>query len=139
MELNITEFFRSVSPCELSGSRAELGDNAGSITWNASIESASTEPPAILDTEEKRQAFREFVGDSGGWNDEEIAAWSDTELEALCRQWIAGDMREPVGFELGADSTPEQWADYRAQCEAGNCAGRLFTGTDGNVYFDIGS
>lgn len=138
MELNISQFFAQVDAGSLSASCAELGQNAGALTWKASIDSARDDAPAILDTDEKRQAFRVFVRSSGGWNDSEIAAWDDTKLEALCRQWIAGDMREPVGFELGPETTPEQWAEYQEQSEAGQVCGRIFRADDGAVYWYCG-
>lgn len=137
MELKITAFFNSVNPCALSASVVEIGDDAGAVTWSNSVEMSRT--VVVLDTEEKRVAFRTFVGDSGGWTDEEIAAWSDDELNALCLQWVAGDMREPDGFELDFRTTDEQWAEYQEQSMLGNCSGRLFKGTDGEVYFYIGT
>lgn len=135
MELNITAFFKECAPMDFSASVAEIGRDAGASTWAAACEAETL----ILDNEEKREAFRDFVRSSGGWSDEEITAWSEKELNALCIQWIAGDMREPVGFDLGADSTDEQWADYQKQSEAGQVAGRLFRGEDGEIYFYIGN
>lgn len=137
MELDITAFFNSAAPREYSASVAEIGANAGPDTWRAACCDAPDYP--ILDTEEKRDAFRAFVRESGGWSAEEIAAWSDAELTALCLQWISGDMREPVGFELGTDTTPEQWAEYERQANAGKCSGRIFLAGDGRVFFDCGS
>lgn len=133
MELNITEFFNTAYPFNYSASVAEMGADAGVSTWRNACQQAAKS--AILDTDEKREAFRKFAGDSGGWSDDEIAAWSNEELDALCIQWISGDMREPVGFELGADSTAEDWAEYQAQSEAGNVAGRLFKAEDGAIYW----
>jgi hypothetical protein len=135
VELNITEFFNAAEPFTYSASAAEMGQDVGRITWRAACDADF----AILDTDEKREAFRAFVRESGGWSDDEIAAWSDAELNALCIQWISGDMREPVGFELGPDTTPEQWADYQSQCEAGQCSSRIFRADDGRVFFYIGS
>lgn len=137
MELNITQFFNAAAPMDYSASVAEIGANAGADTWRAACDDSANYP--ILDTPEKREAFRAFVRGFGAWDDAEIAAWSDSELNALCVQWIAGDMREPVGFELGPNTTAEQWADYEAQSEAGQCSGRIFRADDGTVYFYIGS
>jgi hypothetical protein len=93
MELEITHLAESYAP-EFSGSAAELGDNAGQITWANNIESVNLVRRPLLDTDEKKEAFRDFVKDSGGWTREEIDEWSDTELNALCHQWIMGDVRE---------------------------------------------
>lgn len=137
MELNITQFFNAAAPMDYSASQVEIGANAGPDTWRAACDDAEEYP--LIDTEEKREAFREFVRESGGWSTEEIATWADAELNALCIQWISGDMREPVGFELGADTTAEQWADYEAQASDGQCSGRIYRADDGAVYFYIGS
>ena len=137
MELDITDFFNDCAPMDYSASVAEIGRTAGPDTWRAACEDAPEYN--ILDTDEKRAAFRSFVRESGGWTDDEINAWSDVELNALCIQWISGDMREPVGFELTASSTREQWADYQAQAEAGQVSGRLFKADDERVFFYIGN
>jgi hypothetical protein len=130
MELDISEFFRAADPAAYSASVAELGQNAGAITWQAAKEADFR----ILDSKEKRHAFRLFVLDSGGWSRAEIAAWSHEELNALCIQWISGDMRE-AGL-TGTDS--DDWEEYEKQSEAGQCAGRIFRADDGRVYFYCG-
>lgn len=137
MELDITEFFRNVAPMDYSASVAEIGQDAGSQTWRAACEDSEDYP--ILDNEEKREAFRAFIRSSGGWNDAEITAMSDRDLNALCIQWIAGDMRNGG---LHADMTAADWKDYQARAESGECSGSIFGGplsVDGQVYFYIGS
>lgn len=137
MELEITSFFNAAAPMDYSASIAEIGNDAGKATWQAACDDSAEN--MILDTDEKREAFREFVRDSGGWYWCEIRAWSDAELNALCIQWIAGDMREPCDMEMGAHSTDADWAEYQKQSEEGLVSGRLFKGTDGKIYFYIGS
>lgn len=123
-------------PFDLSNNRATLGDNAGPLTWGASLEAARSIVPPILDTDEKREAFRDFVRSAGAWDDEEIAAWDNVELNALCLQWIAGDIREAFG-----DVEPSEWdwEEYQKDSEAGRIAGRLFRADDGKIYFHIGN
>jgi hypothetical protein len=133
MELEITRLFQEIAPMDYSASAAELGQSAGRITWGHAVEDAPDFMP--LDDDEKRDAFRAFVRSSGGWSAEEIAAWSDVELNALCLQWIAGDMREG---DISADSTPEDWAEYERRASEGQCAGRIFRADDGKVYFYCG-
>ena len=118
------------APMDYSASVAEIGANAGRDTWNAACE--DSEDYMILDTEDKREAFRSFVRSSGGWDANEIAAWSDKELNALCLQWIAGDMRE-AGIE--ASWTPAQWAEYETD---ESTAHNIYRGDDGKVYFYCG-
>lgn len=133
-ELDISHIIGSDDfvPFDLSNNRATLGDDAGTLTWSASKEAAQCIP--LLDTEEKKEAFRVFVRESGGWDDEEIAAWDDTELNALCLQWIAGDIREAFG-----DAQPSEWdwEQYEADARAGQVSSRLYRGMDSKVYFNI--
>ena len=135
MELDVTEFFNACAPMDFAASVAEIGNDAGPSTWRAACE--ESEAVQLLDSDEKREAFKAFVRSSGGWTDAEIAAWSDSELQALCIQWIAGDMREPVGFDLGSETTDEQWTDFEQQCQNGNCAGRIFRGSNNRIYFSL--
>lgn len=132
MELDITQFFATAAPMDYSASVAEIGASAGQDTWRAACEDSPDFP--ILDDEEKREAFRAFVRDAGAWSDDEIAEWSANELNALCIQWIAGDIRE-----AGLDCDSPDWDQYQQDSEAGHVAGRLFRADDGRVYFYIGS
>lgn len=122
-ELDITDFFNNAAPMDYSASVAEIGNDAGPSTWRAACEDSPDY--FMLDTEEKREAFRAFARSSGGWNDEEIAAWTDIELNALCIQWISGDMREA---DLHPGMTVDDWKEYEQKCEVGNCAGRIYGG-----------
>jgi hypothetical protein len=132
MELNITKLFNECEPGDLSASQAELGANAGAITWGNSLVAGIQYQP--LDDDDKRAAFRTWVRGSGGWSQEEIDAWSDAELNALCVQWIAGDMRE-----AGLDAFNPDWDAYELACEAGTCPSNIMRGNDGEIYFYIGS
>lgn len=136
MEINITEFFNSTEPHYYSASRAELGDNAGAITWNNALDRA--EEVDLLDNEEKVDAFKQFVRESGGWTYEEINTWSHAELNALFIQWISGDMREGG---LHAGMTEDDWRKYEESAITGQCSGNIFGGplsVDGQIYFCLG-
>jgi hypothetical protein len=133
MELDITRFFNEAAPKDYSASRAELGDKAGEITWGHAMEDSHVYQ--ILDDEEKREAFRAFVKSSGGWDKDEVLAFTNQELEALLIQWISGDMREA---NIGPASTDADWARYEQAAERGTVSSRIFrSGT--SIYFDIGS
>ena len=136
MEINITEFFNSIEPHYYSASRAELGDNAGAITWNNALDRA--EDADLLDNEEKVDAFKQFVSESGGWTWDEINALSHTELNALFIQWISGDMREG-GLHSGM--TEDEWREYESLTKEGQCSGNIYGGplsVDGQIYFCLG-
>lgn len=129
MELNITEFYNTAGMIDYSASVAEIGANAGKDTWEAAC--TDSNDYMILDDEEKREAFRQYVKGFGAWDDSEIAAWSDVELNALLLQMVAGDVRESC---LGDGCT---WEEYQTQSEQGQVSGRLFP-NDGQVYYYIG-
>ena len=133
MELNITELFNTIEPSEYSASCAELGQDAGRITWNHSKRDAKKH--YLLNTQDKKDAFKRFVKDSGGWSQDEIDTWNCDELNALCLQWIAGDMREG---NLYAGMTDDEWREYETGSEEGRYSSRIYGGPlsiDGQVYF----
>ena len=132
MEVCITHFFNTAAPMDYSASVAEIGNDAGPATWAA----ACDDSPAnmLLDTDEKREAFKEHIRGFGAWSDEEIAAWSEVELNALFMQLISGDMREA---DIGPESTADDWIKYEERAHAGQCSGNIFRATDGEVYYSL--
>jgi hypothetical protein len=111
MEIDITTLLE-IDAFDLSHSIAEGGPDARRNTWKASVAMAEELQPPILDTPEKLEAMREFALSSGGWDAEEVAEWSDVEVNALFLQWIAGDTRECPraleGFDI-TERTPGEW------------------------------
>ena len=132
MEINITDFFYIGQAHLYSASAAELGENAGKITWNNSRNYADKH--RMLVTDEQLEAFRSFVKDTGGWTNSEIRSWTDQELNALFVQFIAGDIRE-----AGLDIPFPDWEQYQEEAEAGRVSGRIFKIQDGQVYYNIGN
>lgn len=92
MGLNITHFFRTATPKDYSASVAEIGNNAGAYTWQAAIDDSEDYP--LLNSDDNRQEFRDYIKGFGAWDDAEIAAMNDTALNALLIQMISGDIRE---------------------------------------------
>lgn len=134
MEINITSLFREIDAPLCSGSRFELGDNAGQITWDNSIETAKEF--SLLDTDEKRQAFRDYVKGFGAWDADEIAAWNDLELNALFVQLIAGDMRESGLDDCHADDI--DWQAYEQGASEGQYNGNIYKGDNGQIFYYVG-
>lgn len=132
MEINITKFYNEACPMDYSASVAEIGVNAGRDTWEAAKEDAPDYN--FLDTSEKVDAFKSFALDSGGWDQEEIDAWTSIESNALFLQWVAGDIRECLEWDVD-----DVWVNYQEMAEAGTVPSRLFKAEDGQVYFDIGN
>ena len=130
MELNITAFYNNTYPSDYSASVAEIGASAGPDTWRAACEDSPDY--MILDDDDKLQAMREHMRGFGAWSDEEIAARTDAELNALLIQMIAGDIRESCLSDGGT------WAEYYEQGEQGIVSGSLFSDDNGQVYYMIG-
>lgn len=132
MELNITEFFNHARPAYYSASAAELGDDAGRITWANAIGAAS-QWPDWLNTEDAREEFRVYMRGFGAWDEAEIAPWTDEELTALLIQMISGDIRES-GLQDG-----KTWPECLSDAEAGRVSGNLYRGDTGGIFYYIGS
>lgn len=128
MQIDITDFFNTACARDYSASIAEIGRDAGADTWRAACDDAPDYP--MLDTAEKREAFKAYISTWGAWNDAEIEAMN---LDALFLQSIAGDMRD-----AGLDVRPVDWAAYEARAEKGNIATSIYPGDDGRVYYYAG-
>jgi len=133
MEIDVTEFVRNEDPAYYSASRAELGENAARITWSHAMEQGGD----MLASPESLQVMRDWALASGGWDNEEIAAWSDTELNALFVQLISGDMRE-AGLDAYEESEFD-WSEYEALAQAGQISGNFFRASDGRIFFTLDS
>lgn len=134
MEIDITEFFKSVDTWPLSGSIATHGPNAGPDTWNNARQEARESP--ILKTKSQLDAMRQWAKETGAWSREEIKAWSPEEINALFIQLVSGDMREAGLDEVEFDSI--DWENYKKRAE-NELSGSIHLGDDGNVYYDLGS
>lgn len=130
MEINITKFFNEARPRDYSASCAEIGQDAGRITWRAACDDSAEY--MLIDTDEKRDTFHAHVRGFGAWSDDEINAWSDIELNALFIQLVSADIRES-GLDAGID-----WPEYYEQAEHGTVSGNLFRADDGQIYYLIG-
>jgi len=104
-DINITRFYNEAAPMDYSASVMEIGANAGRDTWQAAVEDAPDYN--LLNNDDDRDEFRAHVKGFGAWSDEEIAAWSDTELNALFIQLISGDIR--------SGETDRIWTDEAEQ------------------------
>lgn len=130
MQINITQFYREACPMDYAASVVEIGQNAGRDTWQAAKEDANDWN--MLNTDEKRQAFREWVKETGGWDDEGIAAWSNLELNALFVQWVAGDIRECLEWDC-----EDVWTNYAEMSQAGQVPSNLWRDDQGQVFFSL--
>lgn len=135
MEIDITHFFNTAEPFAFSASVAERGPGAGPETWGNAVREGTDSP--LLVTETQIAALRGHMRGFGAWDDEEIAAWSEAECNALLVQLIAGDMREG-GLEHDEELSESDWLKFERQCAAGQASGRIGRGVDGKVYYSLG-
>lgn len=126
MEIDVTTYVTTVDCSELSGSVAELGSNAAPYTWSNAMEQA--DPPLV--TSEQQGELREWLQGFGAWDEDEIAAMSDQETNALLIQFIAGDVRE---MDMYSDV-----AEYEQAQEKGECSGHLLQGDNDTWWFYVG-
>lgn len=130
MELDITDFIAAMEPHYLSASVAEIGQDAGRITWENAKDYVAEHP--LLSNEEQREAARDYLAGYVAWSEEEIAGWSDQELDALLAQFIASELRE---FQELAEGCWDTWEQLSSE---GTVSGSLFLGIDGRTYYYMG-
>ncbi len=130
MEIDVTHMVDDSDEMPLlSGSVAELGQNAGPFTWNNSKDYGKAHP--LLKTEDDRDEARRWLKEFGAWSEDEIAAWGEDDLQGIICQFIAGDIRE---MEVAED-----YEDYQRLAEAGTVSGNLYRGDDERWYFYLGN
>lgn len=123
LEINVTCLLDDVDPSEISGSRAERGDNAGQETWQNAID-ATAEAPLLKPQE--RDYARAFFGTFGAWDDDEIEAWTDNELDALVLQYAAGDLRELQSCAPGDGIGNIDWTEAEKLASEGTVSGSVY-------------
>jgi len=95
MEINITEMCKAMESGEdnlrnYQDSIMRSGvKNIGQITWHNALAA-----PYSFITDQTREATQEHFAGYGAWTEEEIAAWTDKELNGVLVQLIAGDLQE---------------------------------------------
>lgn len=109
MEIDITKFM-NMSDEDLmyfSASQAELGSDAGAVTWDNAMSEAEREP--LVHSKEDLESARAYIEEFGVWDEDEISDWSDQEVNALLVQLIAGDIR---GREKIFQDSDGKWLYY---------------------------
>lgn len=132
-EVDITEFFNGET-WEFSGSIATHGPNAGPQTWANAKKEAESSP--LLKTVDELDDMRHWAEETGAWSEEEIAAWSMVELNALFIQLVAGHMRE-AGLDNIELDDDEAWAKYEKGAED-SCYSGLIYRLGQRVYYSLG-
>lgn len=134
MEINISSFFREAAHRDYSASVAELGPDAGKVTWNHAMEDSAPGETLMLDTSAKVDALREHMRGFGAWDDDEIDNWTVQECNAMFLQAVSGDIRETPDMEPGN----WDWELYEQMANEGTVGGRMFLGDDQEIYYYLG-
>lgn len=132
MDIDVTKLVQNIAPMDYSASIAEIGFNAGPVTWAAACEDALE----LFGDQFERESFDGYFRDFGAWDDAELAAHTDRESAALMLQFIAGDIREAEIAEWGPVFSAGWWHAYEASDQVSSRFGR---GDDGRIYYYIGN
>lgn len=124
--IDVSRLISDVDPFDLFASRAERGTNAGPETWANAKATAEAAPLDIDD----RDGVREFFKGFGAWGDDEIAAWSDADLDALVLQYAAGDLREMQSLCPGDGLADVDWEEAEKLSHEGVIGGALYPDDD---------
>jgi hypothetical protein len=132
LEIDVS-FLLHVEASLFSASQAELGPNAGKITWANACENCHL----IHLTPEEILEAKEYIRTWGAWDGEEIDSWSEDETKALIVQSAAGDYREALSCcRVDEDFDDIEWDEYLVQAESGRISGNLFM-HDGKLYMSF--
>lgn len=124
--LDVTAFIEGYEMFDFSHSAAEGGQNAGDATWRAALAASDDDAASFID-DENRDAFNAWCGEWGAWSEDEIAAWSHREANALLLQFIAGDWR--TSYEKLAEGEEPDFSHE---------GGALTRSDDGTWHFYMG-
>ena len=145
MELNVTQIVTAHldgnPPAHLcSGSMAELGNDAGRVTWENSGDLADR-LPGFLETETELQEVRDHIKEYGAWDGEEIAAFTPRDLRAFIVQEVMAEIRHLESSDIDLEDFTEE--EFQEATE--NEGGRLYKGDVpessgfGDWFFYVGS
>lgn len=97
---NVSLMFETIEPWDVSNSVMNLGESAGRITWDNALKIAGEREKWLVSSySEACEGMQEWARDTGAWDAETIAAWTDLECLALFVQNIASELREYLGVD----------------------------------------
>jgi hypothetical protein len=129
LEIDVTRYLGDDHDLmDYSSSVAESGQNAAKFTWENALAEANDHP--LVTKDEELEYVRRWLLDWGAWDQKEVDAMSDKEVNALLLQFVSGDLREMEMFE-----TPEA---YEAAQREGSVSAALGPGDGGRWYYLIG-
>lgn len=114
IKANVSKMFVLFQPALVSGSRMELGESAGRITWSNALAIAQASDSWLLsDKDEAVSGMYDWAVSTGAWDRGELKMWKDVDMLALFAQSIASELRM-----LGSDDNElEALADIYASTD----------------------
>lgn len=106
LTIDITRWWQQATPNTLrctSGSQAELGAHAGSITWGNALIGADLLDPL---TDEQAALARDYFRGFGAWSDAELDAMDARHLLAMLLQEVAHSARM---WDMHSATTRAEW------------------------------
>lgn len=131
LEIDVS-FLLETEASQFSASQAELGPNAGKITWANACEAChliNLTPEEILEA-------KKYIKTWGAWEHDEIDNWSEDETKALIVQYAAGDYREAESVAWDDTNWCIDWEEYEREAQRGRISGNLFM-HDGKLYMSF--
>lgn len=100
IKADVSVMFAAREPWDCSNSIANLGDQAGRLTWECALEVAADADKWLLSNRADALAgIVEWAHDTGAWDEAETATWSEEECLALFVQNVASDLREHLDVD----------------------------------------
>lgn len=127
-ELDVTELVtkEGYDASQCSGSVAELGEGAGSFTWQNSLNALDNDSELYKTIVANRAKLESHFREFGVWSNSEIKAWEDHEIVALVVQDFSAEFREYQAYEENGEDLEKV------------TSGRIYQGDDQKWYYHIG-
>jgi hypothetical protein len=127
---DVTLMFQGSEPWDCSNSVANLGDQAGRLTWESAKDVVGADVPAWLlcPHADACEEMRQWCKETGAWDREEIADMSDATLLGIFVQNVASELRMLGSDDHELDECAHVYAstDWDSECEY----------PTGSYYFD---
>jgi hypothetical protein len=111
LELDITDFVAHEDPRRYSASQAELGPDAGAITWANAVEAAQRYPYITADGP-AHDAFQAYLAGTGAWTRSELLLMTHAQATARLIQCIAHALRDEYEFAERITTTDDNRVYY---------------------------
>ena len=92
--------FETIEPFYCSNNAATLGESCGRLTWENALRIAEKGNAwCLTPVPDACEGMQEWARETGAWDAEEIAKWSDAECLALFVQNVASELRDHLDVD----------------------------------------